>query len=62
MSVIVIAHNYGQVFPVVDRVNLLRGGQITFDKKSSDTSVEELTEMVVAEYRKALEDRHRSAS
>jgi ABC-type sugar transport system ATPase subunit len=47
---------------VVDRVNLLRGGQITFDKKSSDTSVEELTEMVVAEYRKALEDRHRSAS
>ena len=62
MSVIVIAHNYGQVFPVVDRVNLLRGGQITFDKKSSDTSVEELTEMVVAEYRKALEERHRSAS
>jgi ABC-type sugar transport system ATPase subunit len=62
MSIIMIAHNYGQVFPVVDRVNLLRGGQITFDKKSSDTSVEELTEMVVAEYRKALEDRHRSAS
>jgi len=62
MSIIIIAHNYGQVFPVVDRVNLLRGGQITFDKKSSDTSVEELTEMVVAEYRKALEERHRSAS
>jgi len=62
MSIIIIAHNYGQVFPVVDRVNLLRGGKITFDKKSSDTSVEELTEMVVEEYRKALDERHRSAS
>jgi simple sugar transport system ATP-binding protein len=61
MSIIIIAHNYGQVFPVVDRVNLLQGGKITFDKRSKDTSVEELTEMVVAEYRKALEERHRSA-
>ena len=62
MSIIIIAHNYGQVFPVVDRVNLLRGGQITFDKKSSDTSAEELTEMVVEEYRKALQERHRAPS
>jgi len=62
ISIIIIAHNYGQVFPVCDRVNLLQGGRITFDKKSSDTSVEELTEMVVAEYRKALDERHRSAS
>ena len=61
MSIIIIAHNYGQVFPVVDRVNLLQGGKITFDKKSRDTSVEELTEIVVAEYRKALEERHRTA-
>ena len=62
MSIVIIAHNYGQVFPVVDRVNLLQGGQITFDKYSRDTSVEELTEIVVAEYRKALEERHRAAS
>jgi ABC-type sugar transport system ATPase subunit len=62
ISIIIIAHNYGQVFPVVDRVNFLQGGQITFDKYSRDTSVEELTEMVVAEYRKALEERHRAAS
>jgi simple sugar transport system ATP-binding protein len=62
LSIIIIAHNYGQVFPVVDRVNLLQGGQITFDKYSRDTSVEELTEIVVAEYRKALEERHRAAS
>ena len=62
ISIIIIAHNYGQVFPVVDRVNLLQGGQITFDKYSRDTSVEELTEIVVAEYRKALEERHRAAA
>jgi ABC-type sugar transport system ATPase subunit len=62
ISIIIIAHNYGQVFPVCDRVNLLQGGKITFDKRSQDTSVEELTEMVIAEYRKALEERHRSAS
>jgi ABC-type sugar transport system ATPase subunit len=62
ISIIIIAHNYGQVFPVCDRVNLLQGGKITFDKYSKDTSVEELTNIVVAEYRKALEERHRAAS
>ena len=62
ISIIIIAHNYGQVFPVCDRVNLLQGGKITFDKYSKDTSVEELTNIVVSEYRKALEERHRAAS
>jgi simple sugar transport system ATP-binding protein len=61
MSIIIIAHNYGQVLDVCDRVNLLQSGQITLDKRSADTSVEELTEIVVAEYRKALEERQRSA-
>ena len=61
MSIIIIAHNYGQVLDVCDRVNLLQNGRITFDKNSADTSVEELTEMVVAEYRRALEERQRSA-
>jgi ABC-type sugar transport system ATPase subunit len=62
ISIIMIAHNYGQVLEVCDRVNLLQGGKITFDKYRRDTSLEELTEMVVSEYRKALEERHRSAS
>jgi ABC-type sugar transport system ATPase subunit len=62
ISVIIIAHNYGQVLQVCDRVNLLQGGKITFDKYARDTSVEDLTEMVVAEYRKALEERHRQAA
>jgi simple sugar transport system ATP-binding protein len=62
VSIIIIAHNYGQVLDVCDRVNLLQNGEITFDKPSSETSVEELTEIVVAEYRKALEERHRQRS
>jgi len=61
VSVIIIAHNYGQVLEVCDRVNLLQHGEITLDKHSSETSVQELTDLVVAEYRAALEARHRSA-
>ena len=61
VSVIIIAHNYGQVLEVCDRVNLLQHGEITLDKFSSETSVVELTNLVVAEYRAALEARHRSA-
>jgi simple sugar transport system ATP-binding protein len=61
VSIIIIAHNYGQVLEVCDRVNLIQGGKITLDKKSSETSAEELTEIVVAEYRRALLERQRSA-
>ena len=57
VSVIIIAHNYGQVLQVCDRVNLIQGGRITLDKRSSETSAQELTDLVVAEYRKALEER-----
>ena len=61
VSVIIIAHNYGQVFGICDRVNLVQQGEITFDKPASETSVEELTDLVVKEYRQALEERQRSA-
>jgi ABC-type sugar transport system ATPase subunit len=60
VSIIIIAHNYGQVLQVCDRVNMIQDGRITIDKRSSETSAEELTEIVVAEYRKALEERQRS--
>jgi simple sugar transport system ATP-binding protein len=59
VSIIIIAHNYGQVIEVCDRVNMIQGGKITLDKRSDETSADELTEMVVAEYRKALEERRR---
>ena len=59
VSIIIIAHNYGQVLEVCDRVNMIQGGRITLDKYSSETSAQELTDLVVAEYRKALEERER---
>jgi ABC-type sugar transport system ATPase subunit len=53
VSVIIIAHNYAQVFDVCDRVNLIQDGRITFDRATAETSVQELTDIVVHEYRAA---------
>ncbi len=53
MAMIIIAHNYAQVFDVCDRINLIENGTITFDKRTSETSVGELTDRVVNEYRQA---------
>ena len=53
VAMIVIAHNYAQVFDVCDRINLIENGEITFDKRTSETSVGELTDRVVNEYRSA---------
>ncbi|HTU06570.1 MAG TPA: ATP-binding cassette domain-containing protein [Trebonia sp.] len=61
VSIIMIAHNYGQALEIADRINLLQHGEITLDKRSKDTSVGELNDIVVAEYRRALEERQRSA-
>jgi len=43
-------------------VNMIQDGKITFDKLASETSADELTEMVVAEYRKALQERRRGTA
>jgi simple sugar transport system ATP-binding protein len=48
---IMIAHNYAQVLEICDRVNLLQHGTIALDKQRTDTSLEELTELVMREYR-----------
>jgi simple sugar transport system ATP-binding protein len=61
VSIIMIAHNYAQVIEVCDRINMIQGGRITLDKPTSQTSADELTDMVVEEYRKALQERQRSA-
>jgi simple sugar transport system ATP-binding protein len=60
VSIIIIAHNYGQALEICDRINLLQHGQITFDKPSKETSVQELNDIVVAEYRRALQERQRA--
>jgi simple sugar transport system ATP-binding protein len=61
VSIIIIAHNYGQVLEICDRVNLLQHGEITLDKLAKDTSVGELNDIVIEEYRRALQERQRSA-
>jgi len=61
VSIIMIAHNYGQALEVCDRINLLQHGEITFDKLSKDTSVQELNDIVIEEYRRALQERQQTA-
>jgi simple sugar transport system ATP-binding protein len=61
VSVIIIAHNYGQVLEICDRVNLLQHGMITFDKPARDTSVQELNDIVIEEYRRALRERQQAS-
>ena len=51
VSVILIAHNFAQVVEMCGRVNLVQHGRITFDTPVSETSVQELTDLVSAEYR-----------
>jgi simple sugar transport system ATP-binding protein len=51
MAVIIIAHNYAQALEVCDRINVLQHGRITFDRPAAETSVAELTDLVIAEYR-----------
>ena len=56
VSIIIVLHNYVQVFATCDRVNLIQDGTIEFDKPTSETSVEELTDIVVEQYRRAREE------
>jgi ABC-type sugar transport system ATPase subunit len=53
VSIIMIAHNYVHVLQSCDRVNLIQDGEITVDRATAETSVEELNEIVVEEYRRA---------
>jgi simple sugar transport system ATP-binding protein len=54
-SIILVAHNYAHIFDVCDRVSLLQNGQITFDRPTRETSVEELMNLVLHEIRTARE-------
>jgi ABC-type sugar transport system ATPase subunit len=53
VSIIMILHNYVHVFQACDRVSLIQDGVIALDKPTNETSVEELNEIVVEEYRRA---------
>jgi simple sugar transport system ATP-binding protein len=53
VSIVMILHNYAHVFAACDRVSLIQDGVIALDKPTAETSVEELNEIVVEEYRRA---------
>ena len=56
VSIIMILHNFVHVFQACDRLNLLNDGEIVLDKPTAESSVEELTEVVVKEFRPARRD------
>ncbi len=58
VSIIMILHNYVHVLQACDRVSMIQDGRIALDKPTSETSVEELTDIVVNEYRRAREEAH----
>src|SRR5690606_13528709 len=51
ISIILIAHNYAQVFEVCDRINFLSGGKIVYDARTADTTVVDLIDLVTKGYR-----------
>jgi simple sugar transport system ATP-binding protein len=60
VSIIMVLHNYVHVLATCDRVSMIQDGMIALDKPTAETSVEELTEIVVEEYRRARQAAHRS--
>ena len=51
-----IDHNYAHLFELCDRINVLQGGRITIDQHVHETSLEELTELMISSYRRQLEE------
>jgi simple sugar transport system ATP-binding protein len=56
LSIIVIDHNYAHLFELCDRINVMQGGRITIDQPVHETSLEELTELMLSSYRSQLEE------
>jgi len=58
VAIVMILHNYVHVLQACDRVSMIQDGVIALDKPTAETSVEELTDIVVNEYRRAREETH----
>ncbi len=58
VSIIMILHNYVHVLEACDRVSMIQDGAIALDKPTAETSVEELTDIVVNEYKRARMANH----
>jgi len=60
VSMIIIDHNFAHLFELCDRVNVMQGGKITINQKTKDTSLEELTELMVSSYRSQIQQAGRA--
>ncbi len=56
VSIIVIDHNYAHLFELCDRLNVMNAGRITLNVQVHETSMEQLTELMVSSYRRQLEE------
>ena len=54
VSMIVIDHNYAHLFALCDRLNIIQQGKVTVDIRVAETSIEELTELMVTAFRRQL--------
>ncbi len=54
VSMIIIDHNYTHLFELCDRLNVLQEGRISHDVLVKDTSMEQMTELMVSEYRRRI--------
>ena len=61
VSMIVIDHNYAHLFALCDRLNIVQQGKVTVDVRVAETSIEELTELMVTAFRRQLLAGHGSA-
>jgi simple sugar transport system ATP-binding protein len=55
VSMIVIDHNYAHLFALCDRLNVVQQGAVAVDVRVADTSIEELTELMVSAFRRQLQ-------
>ncbi len=56
VSIIVIDHNYAHLFELCDRINVMQGGRITRDQPVGETSLEDLTQLMVSSYKQQIDD------
>jgi simple sugar transport system ATP-binding protein len=62
VSMIVIDHNYAHLFTLCDRLNVVQQGKVTLDRAVADTSMAELTDLMVSAFRRQLEAGHAALS
>jgi ABC-type sugar transport system ATPase subunit len=56
VSIVVIDHNYAHLFELCDRINVMQGGRIIIDQPVAETTIEDLTELMVSSYRREIEN------